>query len=785
MALSPGTRLGPYEITNPLGAGGMGEVYRARDTRLDRQVAIKLLTADNPGDAADRLLREARNASALNHPNICTLHEIGEASGQPFIVMELVEGEPLDRLIAGHGLALPAVLRLGAQIADALAHAHARGIVHRDLKSANVAVTAEGRAKILDFGIARQIPTSVLVDATRSVATMAHDKDIAGTLPYMAPEVLQGQPADARSDLWAFGVLLAEMATGTLPFHGETGFSLTTAILRDPPDISAAAPPALAAVILELLSKQPDERYQSAADVAAALERLSTGTVPAVPSPRRRPAVHRAALAAAAIAGLAIVAALWWKGASESAAPAGHPGINSIAVLPLDNLSSDGDQQYFADGMTEALISDLSAIENLRVISRTSVMQFKETTRPLEDIAAALRVDGIVEGTVLRAADTVRITARLIDARSQQQVWRGEYTNPLSDAIGLQREIATTIGREIRGQLSPADEARLARRSDVDAQAYQSYLRGRFHWNLRSASDLKLAAKLFQDAVARDPGFALAHAGLADVYVVLGDYRDIMPAEAYGRARESVDLALRLDPLLAEAHTTRAWLDFALERNWKSAEQGFQRALQLNAGYATAHQWYGEFLAALGRFDEGFTSMTRARALDPLALMPQAIHGWLAQLAGRYEEAVRLCEGVLERDPGFRPARMYRAWTYMEQGRLDEAEVDITALLQTTASRAVPVATLGRIHARRGARDAAHRAIAELRALPYPPSFDIAKVHAELRERDETLEWLRRSEVERSSAVLYVNVDRAFAWLRGDSRFDELLDRLNLKQGAD
>jgi serine/threonine-protein kinase len=781
MPLPLGTRLGPYEITGAIGAGGMGEVYRARDIRLERQVALKLLTAAGEGEPAGRLLREARSVSALNHPNICTLHEIGHADGHDFIVMELVDGDPLDRRIGGQGMPLPAVLRLGRQIADALAHAHARGVIHRDLKSANVAVTADGRVKVLDFGIASRVQTADVAGATRSLATLSTNQMIAGTLPYMAPEVLEGRPADARSDLWAFGVMLVEMATGSRPFRGDTGLALTTAILRDPPEVPAAVPPALADVIRTLLAKEPAQRYQSAAEVSSALARLTTGTgaAPAAPPGDK---VRRRAMPAAAIVGVALLGGLWWNWSRDTAGAADPgPAITSIAVLPLDNLSSDADQQFFADGMTEALISDLSAIDDLRVISRTSVMQFKETTRSLQDIAGSLRVDAVVEGAVLRTASNVRITARLIDARSERQIWRGEYDEPLSDAIALQREVATTIGREIRGELSPSDEARLARRTDVDPQAFQSYLRGRFHWNLRSTSDLKQAAALFQDAIGRDPGFAPAHAGLADVYVVLGDYRDLMPAAAYGRAREAVETALRLDPSLAEAHTTRAWLAFALERDWPAAETSFRHALQLNAGYATAHQWYGEMLAALGRFDEAEASLNRARELDPLALMPQAIHGWLLHLAGRHDEAITLCEAVLHQDPSFRPARMYRAWSYMEQNRLDEAEAEITTLLKTTTSRAVPVATLGRIHARRGDRLAVRRALAELRALAYPPSFDIAKLHAELREREPALKWLGQAEVERSSAVLYLKVDRAFDWLHDDPRFTALLKRLNLE----
>jgi eukaryotic-like serine/threonine-protein kinase len=780
MVLAPGTRLGPYELTGALGAGGMGQVYRARDTRLERNVAIKLLADANDPGAPDRLLREARSASALNHPNVCTLHEIGDADGTPFIVMELVEGEPLDRRIAGSGLSLPAVLRIGAQIADGLAHAHARGIVHRDLKSANVAITSDGRPKILDFGIARQLATSHLAEATQSIATLTADNEIAGTLPYMAPELLEGRPANPRSDLWALGVMLVEMATGARPFRGETGLALSTAILRDPPQLPASTPEALAAIVRKLLEKNPADRYGSAVDVAADLGRL--GEADGMTAEKRVPggAAFRWVVAAALVAVLSLGTA-WWSLASRRSNGALAPAsINSIAVLPLDNLSGSADQQYFADGMTEALISHLSAIDDLRVISRTSVMQFKNTTQPLGAIAAALKVDAVVEGAVMRTADHVRITARLIDARTERPVWRGEYEKPLSDAIGLQREVAAMIGREIRGELTTADTARLARHTDVDPQAYQLYLQGRFNWNLRGKSDLTRAAALFEDAIHRDPDFAPAHAGVADVYVLLGDFRDMLPAEAYARAREAVDTALRLDPTLPEAHTTRAWLSFAVDRDWAAAEQSFGKALQLNPGYATAHQWRGEFLAALGRFEEAFSSFKRAEELDPLALMPQAIHGWTAYIAGRYEEAINLCEAVLARDPGFRPARMYRAWTRMEQNRLDEAEREVTSILQASSSPGVPVATLGRIEARRGNRIAAHNAIERLRALPYQPSFDIAKVHAELREREEALRWLEKAETEQNSAVLYIKVDRSFSWLRGDPRFDALLKKLRL-----
>ena len=774
MTIPAGTRLGSYEIVAPLGAGGMGQVYRARDTRLERDVALKLLT-DGDG-APDQLLREARNASALNHPNICTLHEIGESSGRPFIVMELVDGDPLDRRIGTGGLPAADVVRIGQQLADGLAHAHARGVIHRDLKSANVVLTADGRAKILDFGIARRIPSADLAHATQSMETLTGATDLAGTLPYMAPETLEGRPADARSDLWALGVILVEASTGQRPFHGPTGLALASSILRDEPEIPASLPPALAGIARRCLAKRPADRFQSAAEAARALRDIASE-----PTTTRRWRLRRRGVVGTIAALLLLAALAAWTGmAGPFRGATDSTPIRSVAVLPLENLSGNEQQRYFADGMTEALISQLSALHELRVISRTSVMQFKGTTQSAVEIARALGVDGIVEGAILHDGEHVRITARLVDARSDRLVWRGEYEKPLSGAIALQREIAARIGREIHGELTAADSARLARRTDVTAGAFEAYLRGRFHWNLRTHSDLVRAQQLFEESIAQDPSFAPAHAGLADVFVLLGDYRDMLPAEAYRRARASVEAALRLDPELAEAHTTRAWLAFAVDRDWQAAEQSFARALQLNRGYATAHQWRGEFLIALGRFDEAFVSFRQARSLDPLALMPQAIHGWAAYIAGRYDEAIALCEEVLARDPAFRPARMYRAWSYMEQKRPAEAQREIEALLQTSASTAVPIATLGRIHARRGDRPAAHQAIAQLKALAYPPSFDIAKVHADLRDRAETLHWLQEAETEQNSAGLYVNVDRAFEWLRGDVAFDALRGRLHL-----
>lgn len=771
MQLAPGARIGHYEIVSLLGEGGMGRVYRAWDTRLERDVAVKVLS-DDARDTARQALREARAASALNHPGICTLHEAGESDGLPFLVMEFVDGETLDRRIPENGLPAAEVIRIGAAVADALAHAHSRGVIHRDLKCANVALTADRRPRILDFGIARRVSTGTLAE-TAAASSILEAGTIAGTLHYMAPEVLQGQPADARSDLWALGVMLVEMASGRRPFDGATALALSSAILRDPPQIPPTVPRELAAIARRLLAKDPADRPGSAAETAAALRAITA-------RPQEGTGVRRGvriALAAAVVLALGLAA---WPLLSGWRAGMGNRSIGAIAVLPLGDDSPNADQGYLADGMTEAIISQLSAFDDLRVISRTSVMRFRGTTEPLAQIARTLGVDAVVEGAVLQAAERVRITARLIDVRTERPIWRGEYEEPLGDAIALQREIAAAIGREIRGELTASERERLERRTEVDPQAYLAYLRGRSHWNRRGREDLTLAAAAFEEAIRRDPGFASAYAGLADVYVLLGDFRDMLPATAYARARDAVNEALELDPQLAEAHTTRGWLAFAVDRDWSLAEHSLARAIELNPGYATAHQWRGELLTALGRFDDALESLARAQALDPLAPMPQAVRGWAAYLARRYEEALALCEGVLARDPRFRPARLYRAWTFMELGQLDEAERETQLVLEQPTSRAVPVATLGRIAARRGDRTAAERAIQELKALEYPPSFDIAKVLAELGDRDEALTWLERSAQEQNSAVLYIDVDPSFTELRSESRFQALRATLRL-----
>ncbi len=565
MAGSPmiGRQLGPYRILAMLGAGGMGEVYRAHDDRLDRDVALKILPASTFEDATARarLVREARAAAALNHASICTIHEVGEAEGQAYIAMELVEGTPLSESAHGRSLPLDEVLSYGTQIADALAHAHARGIVHRDLKSANVVVTSDKRVKVLDFGLAKKMSGADLTDAYTqrpTDASLTERGSVVGTIAYMAPEQLRGEPADARSDLWALGVMLYELSGGTKPFKGQSSFEVSSNILSQPPSpFPPSVPVALRAVIDKCLEKDPARRYQTASEAGASLQAVQAGHATRWTPLRyhfaRRPWLLPAVAAltlAGVVAGLNLNRIRWQSGAT---------GVESLAVLPLVNLSGDSDQDYFADGMTEVLSTDLARLGGLkRVIARGSVIRYKGTSRPLEEIARELNVDALVTGSVLRSGDRVSITAQLLDPATGAQLWTNRYERSLQDVLVLRSEIVSAIVREIRMKLSPAEAARLASAGPVNTEAFEAYLKGRFHWLKQTREDFDLAERYFQSALDKDPTYALAYAGLGSVWMMRGDTGFQPPAETFPKARAFTAKAFELDDSLADLHVALA-----------------------------------------------------------------------------------------------------------------------------------------------------------------------------------------------------------------------------------
>ena len=790
-----GEQLGSYKILSLLGAGGMGEVYRAHDAKLGRDVALKVLPrelADDP-EWRTRLLREARAAASLNHPNICTIHEVGEADGHAYIAMEVVEGQPLSGRLAAGPLPPEEIVRYGLQLADALAHAHDRGVVHRDLKSANVMVTPEGRVKVLDFGLARRVSGEELAEVTtRAHASLSQAGAILGTLPYMAPEQLRAQPADARSDVWALGVVLYEMAAGVRPFEGQTGFELSSAILHETPSpLPSRVPAPLQVVTSRCLEKEPARRYQRASEVRAALEAIQPGAVARTTWRDKLDRRRRLMLAGTSLAlvVLVVLAAYFgqlrtrlWSGASASR-------IESLAVLPLENLSGDAEQEYFADGMTETLITYLAQISTVRVISRTSVIRFKSSHQPLPEIARALGVDAIVEGSVLRAGDRVRISAQLIDARTDRHLWARSFDRDLRDVLVLQSEVAQTIAGEIETRVERGAQERTITARPVDSQAHDAYLRGRYFWNKRTEVDLKLAIDYFEQAIARDPGYALAYAGLADTYESLGfsfDAAVLSPREAMPRARAAALKALELDDASAEAHTSLAFEAFLYEWDPTAAEQHFRRALELNPQYANAHHWYSHYLMARGRIDESLAESRRALELDPLNVLSSTHLGWHYLYAREYNLAIQTLRRAIEMDPSSPSSalpRRFLGFAYQQKGLIGEALAEMEKALEIRKESAEILGELGHMYAAAGRPDRARRILQDLEGKSkthYTSPYFAAIVYAGLGDRDRAFASLDRAVVDRSDVLVYLGVEPRLDSLRSDPRFQALLRQVNL-----
>ena len=744
-----GQTISHYRILEELGRGGMGVVYKAEDTRLGRTVALKFLPEDsfqNPA-AIERFQREARAASALNHPNICTIHDIDEYGGRHFIVMELLEGEPLKHRIGGRPLAAEEVVRQGRQIADALEAAHAKAIVHRDLKPANIFVTKRGQIKVLDFGLAKLQRAPDDMTATES---LTQPGVAPGTLPYMSPEQLRGGPTDARSDIWALGIVLYEMITGGLPFKGHTGYELSATILSQPPPVLPTQVPAgLRSTIQRCLAKNPQERYQHAGEVAAALEAASSSPPTPAVRPRRR----------------------------KAEAPA---AIRSLAVLPLEDHSAEPGKEYFADGMTEALIGALAKIGALRVTSRTSVMQFKGIRRPLKEIARALKVDAIVEGSVLRAGDRVRITAQLIQARTDVHLWAESYERELRDILTLQSEIARTIAGEIRIQLAPHEEIQLGAARPVHTEAYEHYLRARYHINTRTEEGTKLAIQSYQRAIELDSRFAEAHAGLGDAYLVLAGYEGVPPRTAFPQAKAALLKALELQEGLAVAHSSLASVIWEGERDSQAAEKEYQRAIALGPGETHPHRQYAEFLGQVGRFGESLAEIKRALELDPLSPVAQVVMGWLLYQARQYERAIEQLKKLILRDPAFAIAHEVLGLVYQQQERYDEAIAELRQAVSLSRQAPFYLASLGHACAASGRTDEAKTILNQLLEESkriYVSPFLIAFVYAGLDDREQVFPWLEEARAAGSYRFLYLKVFPAFDRLREDPRLDELVRR--------
>jgi eukaryotic-like serine/threonine-protein kinase len=771
-----GCTVGPYDIEALLGAGGMGEVYRALDTRLRRAVALKFLAREFLSDpvAVDRFEREARAASALNHPNICTVYDIGEMNGRPFISMEYLEGQTLRDRLGGAALPEHQALDYAIQIVHGLSAAHEKGVVHRDLKPENLWVTREGRIKILDFGLAKLTEPATHPE-TGPVSFAAEQSGVRGTVGYMSPEQVRGQPLDHRTDIFSFGAILHEMLSGNRAFLGATPFDTLIAILNtEPPELGR---PAIDRVVHRCLQKDPERRYPSSHDLAADLEALLDKRTRL---PRRR--ILQAGGTAVAAGGLV---ALWeflpskWRNRLYAG---GAPRITRLAVLPLSNLSGDQEQEYFADGMTDLLITDLGQIGALRVISRPSVMQFKGTKKPLPEIAKQLGVQALIVGSVQSSGNRVRITAQLVDGATEQQLWTRAYEREMTDVLALQGEVARAIAGEIQATVTPEEAGRLSRDHKILPEALNAYLLGRFYWDQFTDDAIVKAIDYFDQAIQLDPAYAAAYAGLAECWCGFL-FTDSRPwAENISKGRDAATKALALDDTLAESHQAMAVVYYQ-EWNWKGVENEVKKAFALNPGFPDAHMLYSNMLRLLGRANESIAEAKLALEANPLAMLTNQMLGDAYTSARRYDEAIAQFQKGLELHPNDSSLQYQLGWAYVYSGAYDKGAEIIRSSQAVDGVDPSLSPDLACINAIVGKRDEARQTLNRLLTLakkyPVSPGL-IALVHFALDEREQGLTWLEKAYAQHSSMMTWLKTDPRFDKVRPEPRFQELMRRVGL-----
>jgi serine/threonine-protein kinase len=828
--LLPNTNISHYRIVSKLGAGGMGEVYLAVDNRLDRKVALKILSADlaTNQDRMRRFTQEAKAAAALNHPNIAHIYEIDEHEGASFIAMEFVDGKTLRERIHKEKCDLSTLVRDLFQVAGGLAKAHDAGIVHRDLKPDNIMITSDGHAKILDFGLAKLSEPSLSAtgseDATQKVLT--NPGVVMGTVGYMSPEQAKAKPIDSRSDVFSFGCLLYEAATGHKPFAGESTIDTLYKIIHDAApaitDYNPTAPTELQRIIRKCLAKEPEKRYQSIRDTANDLEDLiaelkAMGDVDrsVAPSSYSSVSISNVTGSAAAVAqassttssgqsasnaeyivtgisrhklAAALVVVMLLGGAALFSyylyTRNSKATITSIAVLPFQNRSSDTDTEYLSDGLAESLIYRLSQLPNLKVSPTSAIMRYKGKEVDPQKIAAELNVDAVMSGRVGQRGDSLTISVELVDARNNKLLWGEQYERKMTDLLATQREIATMIADKLQVKLSGTDNKGITKHYTESNEAYQLYLKGRFYWNKRTGDGIKKAIDLLTAATEKDPSFALAYAGLADCYTILSNYTGGRPAETMPRAKAFAQKAIELDGTLAEPHAALAMVTWNFEWDRQGAEREYKRSIELNPNYPTAHHWYSRFLRAVGRQDEALAEINRAVELDSLSPI---FVGNIAEIyldRGDLKSASTYGDKMLELDPGFWSAHAVLATVLVKQGRNADALAEAQTAIRLSNRSSAALALLGYVYARSGQKAEAQSIAKELEkrfAEKMADGRDLALVYAGLDDKDKAFQWLESAFQYRSSQIANLRLEALLGErLSNDPRWSDLFRRTGI-----
>jgi len=757
----------------------MGVVYKAQDLKLERFVALKFLPphSELSTDDIDRFRQEANAVATFNHPNIATIYDIDEDEGTKFLVLEYLSGGTLyarihDAEPSPHQFPISQVLEFGIQIAEGLADAHKHGIIHRDIKSENIMLTGEGRIRITDFGLAK------LKGSSHAVET----ESVAGTTAYMSPEQIRGEEVDHRTDIFSFGIVLYELSTGHLPFRGEHQAAISYSIINEPPipleSFRSDIPKVLSAVIGSCLEKEPNNRYQHAEEIVRALRTIQMEDIL-----DRHPVVRRSTrrLYIATALVITVLAFFYFFFPSKT-----NSGLNkSVAVIPFKSFSENVEDQYFSDGITEDVITQLSKIADIKVISHTSMMRYKNTDKKIPEIGKELNVGAVLEGSLRRSGDQVRIVAQLINASTDEHLWAETYDEALPHILEIQSKVAQQIASALQARLSSQDKERIGRKASVNIDAYDAYLKGRYYLNKRTPDDLKKAIEYFQTSMDKDPNSALAYTGMSDAYTLIGNFDLRLPHDVYPKAKAAATKALEIDNHLGEAYISLAFASMHYDWDWAATEREFKQGIELNPNSAAAHSWYALYLTLMGRTEDADRYRKRAQELDPLSLVVACDGALEFYFERKYDIVIQRCQQILDDNPLFVAASIPLGGAYLHKLMYQQAIDALSRASMFSKGHPITVAATGYAYALCGRKEDANQMVDLLKERAqeeYVPPYWIAVVYAGLREDDQAFQWLEKAYNDRDGSMVFLKVDPVWDNLRTSQQFKSLLKRMKLDQ---